>query len=498
MKNRLELAKRLLADDGVIFVQSDDNEQAYLKVLMDEVFGRNNFYGMLIQLKGNTQNDSKTIQRNHEYIHVYVKNYHDLLLTYTNYVEKEVFKDEYHLKNKEDFSLTENKSTNRKNPEYIAHYYEGNENGATGNNNRLIDRPNLGYTIYYYEGNENGIIENNKLIDKNNLGYNDFKVFKKGNNIIHAVALADHDVSNLTINSNENEIYMTDDYLKSLGYKIIRPPKRSGNVLGCWTWGIQTKFKEYWNNDQILIKNNKNVIKKEFVDRSEIFVKNDKQYVLRPALLPIQSVVNISSASGTTHLKKLFDKTVFKNPKSENLIQTILSSCTKPNDLVLDFFLGSGTTAATAHKMGRRYIGVEQMGYIKDVVIERMKKVTNGEQGGISKSVKWNGGGNFVYLELKEDAQELIEKVKDATDENINQIKELILKDDRIVPYVFSADISSLDEEFNTLNLNEQKQALIKLIDKNKLYVNYSSIEDAEYNISENDKNFNKAFYGDK
>ncbi|TAE03121.1 MAG: site-specific DNA-methyltransferase, partial [Bacteroidetes bacterium] len=83
-----------------------------------------------------------------------------------------------------------------------------------------------------------------------------------------------------------------------------------------------------------------------------------------------------------------------------------------------DFHLGSGTTAAVAHKMGRRYIGVEQMDYIETVSVERLKKVISGEQGGISKSVLWQGGGSFVYLELAKANQHLVEQIFEAKNES--------------------------------------------------------------------------------
>ena len=87
----------------------------------------------------------------------------------------------------------------------------------------------------------------------------------------------------------------------------------------------------------------------------------------------------------------------FSYSKPESIISFLLQATTKENDLILDYFSGSGTTCAVAHKMGRRYIGVEQMDYIEDITVERMKKVIDGEQGGISKSVNWQGGGSFVY-----------------------------------------------------------------------------------------------------
>nr|WP_307934805.1 site-specific DNA-methyltransferase [Mycoplasmopsis bovis] len=82
---------------------------------------------------------------------------------------------------------------------------------------------------------------------------------------------------------------------------------------------------------------------------------------------------------------------IFSNPKSEELLQKHNRLSSKSSDIILDFFLGSGTTAAVAHKMNRKYIGIEQMDYIQDIGAERLKKVIDGEQGGISKFVNWQG-----------------------------------------------------------------------------------------------------------
>ena len=163
----------------------------------------------------------------------------------------------------------------------------------------------------------------------------------------------------------------------------------------------------------------------------------------------------------------------------------------------MDFHLGSGTTCAVAHKMGRRYIGVEQMDYIEDITVERMKKVIDGEQGGISKSVDWQGGGSFVYCELLENASTLIKKIQEASEEIISEIKNEIYADERIVPYITREELKKADEEFNSLELQEKKKALISLVDKNKLYVNYSDMDDESYDISESDKAFTKSFYAE-
>ncbi|NMP94190.1 DNA methyltransferase, partial [Salmonella enterica] len=104
---------------------------------------------------------------------------------------------------------------------------------------------------------------------------------------------------------------------------------------------------------------------------------------------------NFLTSSATSDLKKLFGEKIFDNPKNENLLKRIIEFSTEKGDIVLDYHLGSGTTAATAHKMNRQYIGIEQMDYIETIAVERLKKVIDGEQGGISKDVDWQGGGSF-------------------------------------------------------------------------------------------------------
>lgn len=98
---------------------------------------------------------------------------------------------------------------------------------------------------------------------------------------------------------------------------------------------------------------------------------------------------------------KLFNENeIFTTPKPERLIQRILQIATNEGDLVLDSFLGSGTTAAVAHKMNRRYIGIEIGEHAKTHVVPRLQKVIDGEQGGVSGSLNWQGGGAFRFCEL--------------------------------------------------------------------------------------------------
>ncbi|CAD7287340.1 hypothetical protein LMG7974_00247 [Campylobacter majalis] len=188
----------------------------------------------------------------------------------------------------------------------------------------------------------------------------------------------------------------------------------------------------------------------------------------------------------------------FRNGKKpEEYISYYLDIFSSKDDLILDFQLGSGTTCAVAHKMNRRYIGIEQMNYIRDISSERLKNVIDGEQGGISESFNWQGGGSFVYCELLENANTLIEKIQAASEETISEIKNEIYADERIVPYITREELKKADEEFNSLELQEKKKALISLVDKNKLYVNYSDMDDESYDISESDKAFTKSFYAE-
>ena len=190
----------------------------------------------------------------------------------------------------------------------------------------------------------------------------------------------------------------------------------------------------------------------------------------------------------------MFNDNLFTAPKPEELIQRVIELSSEKNDIVLDFFMGSGTTQAVAHKMNRQYIGIEQMDYIETISVERLKKVIAGEQGGISKDVEWQGGGSFVYCELKNDAQDFLNKVENAL--SSEELVELLEKVKKSSFLSYRVDAKKLHkEEFNNLSLFEQKQLLVELIDQNNLYVNYSDIDDVDNNISEKEKQLNTMFY---
>ena len=193
----------------------------------------------------------------------------------------------------------------------------------------------------------------------------------------------------------------------------------------------------------------------------------------------------------------ILDESDFATPKPEGLLERIIHIGTNEKDIVLDFFAGSRTTAAVAIKMGRQFITTEQMDYIENITCARLKKVVEGEQGGISKSVNWQGGGSFVYLELKKYNQTFMEQIEEAKDtETLLQIWEQMKAKSF---FKYSVDLQKFQqsiEEFKQFELKKQKEILCKLLDKNQLYVNLSSLNDADFECSEEEKKVTKDFYG--
>lgn len=206
--------------------------------------------------------------------------------------------------------------------------------------------------------------------------------------------------------------------------------------------------------------------------------------------------IAITSFSGETVSKMLNKKDEVKGQKSEKLIERIYKAHTNKGDLVLDFFLGSGTSAAVAHKMGLRYIGIEQLDEHIDISLRRLNKVLKGEQSGVSKKNNWQGGGSFVYCEFLEDNESLISELEKA--KNTDEIKRILNKaidNGKLIPSVLPGDLKENEDDFDKLSLDEKKSLVMELLNKNKLYVNLSDINDEEYKVSEVDKKFTKSFY---
>ncbi|QIH77398.1 site-specific DNA-methyltransferase [Macrococcoides canis] len=210
-------------------------------------------------------------------------------------------------------------------------------------------------------------------------------------------------------------------------------------------------------------------------------------------------ITNLLSKSknkdGNNEISNLFSRDEFDYAKPEKLIKSILEVATKEGDIVLDFFMGSGTTQAVAHKMNRQYIGIEQMDYIKTVTIPRLEKVIEGEQGGVSKELDWLGGGSFVYAELMEKNNGFLKSIEDAeTQIELRKVFEFMMNEADID---FKVDLEKVKDTIHELTFLEQKRLLVKIIDKNQLYYNHSEINDKNVRdlISDEDYKFNIQFY---
>lgn len=308
MKNRLEIAKEFLRDDGVIFVQCDDNEQAYLKVLMDEIFGRENFVGCCPRMtSAQRPSQEKLISIKHDYLLIFSKN-----------IQEVKFK-------------------------------------------KIVERDLSGVKVdgigKYFDG------DTSPILASSTQGYS-----------------------------------AGGDYDYEFNGKIYKPIDGDGERRRwLWTLDRMNAAKELG----ILVETKsslrvKNYIDKEFQVGTNIMVDKDENLILCSFDFISSKYTN---DKGSKELKSLSVKN-FVFPKPENLLEQIIRLSTNPNDLVLDFFAGSGTTLAVAHKMGRRWIGIEQMDYIESVTKERLKKVLAGEQGGVSKACEWKGGGGFIYAEM--------------------------------------------------------------------------------------------------
>ena len=216
---------------------------------------------------------------------------------------------------------------------------------------------------------------------------------------------------------------------------------------------------------------------------------------------------------------KLFEsKQVFSTPKRECLLERIIHVSTKLHDSVFDFFVGSGTTAAVADKMGRQYIGVEQMDYIETILVARLQKVIGKEVrkrgtlfeeleyvagGGICKAVKRRGDEDFICCELMKYNQAFRKRIQAAK----SSVGPLQIWHDKAegsflqwyvnpkMPEEAARDFEAISREEN--GLKKQKRLLAELLDKNQLYINLSEIDDAQFKISDEDKESNQKFYGE-
>jgi adenine-specific DNA-methyltransferase len=271
---------------------------------------------------------------------------------------------------------------------------------------------------------------------------------------------------------------------KGKPYLKILPIDEEG-IQRCWRWGPKTLLEKY----------EKYIEAKKTKNGFEFYTKERESDYVGEKAKTIWDKPKYTGQTATHELKSVFGDRVFSYPKSPYLMSDVIKITTSPNDIVMDFFAGSSTTGAVAHKMGRQYILVEQMDYAKTVTRERIKKVIEGDQTDISKSVNWKGGGDFVYCELKELNELFVRKLLKAKSKAEllkiwNEMKRNGFLSYRVDKRLFDENT----EEFKKLPLDKQRRLLIECLDKNHLYVNYSEIEDKQYKVSKQDIAINRKF----
>ena len=295
---RLELLRDLLAEDGSIWVSIDDNEAHYLKVVMDEVFGRSNFIDTVIWRKNySPKSSARHFSSDHDYILVFARD-----------------------------------------PDS----FQPNLMPRTERQNKAYKNP---------DNDPRGPWKTSDLSARNPYSLGKYSITTPSGRVIEG------------------------------------PPKGRYWVIK------KEKMEELHEDNRIWWGKNQDAI-----PQIKRFLSEVKEGRVPQTLWSYEDVGHTQDAKKET--VKLFGNEVFGTPKPERLIQRILHIATNPGDLVLDSFLGSGTTAAVAHKMGRRYIGIEMGEHAVSHCVPRLNKVIDGEQGGISKSVGWQGGGGFRFYRL--------------------------------------------------------------------------------------------------
>ncbi|MDD2566034.1 MAG: site-specific DNA-methyltransferase [Candidatus Gracilibacteria bacterium] len=345
IRPRLELLNKLLTDDGIIWISIDDNESHYLRILCDEIFGRSNFLACLptiMNLKGNQ--DQFGFAGTHEYTIVFAKNKNKCSLFEFSIDDEEL----------EEWNIDD-----------IGYFKKGATMRATGEEQYREDRPYMFYPILV-KGNEIGTIEMNEHE----------KLYSK-----------------ITKTFNDNILEELINKYSKLGYDVVLP-KVDENNYGRWRWGFNRENINRLKFDAIAVKtkNGISLYKKQRPSIGDLPTKKPKSIFYKP---------EYSSGNGTSQIKKLFGTNNFPYPKPEELIKDMISLSTKKDDIILDSFLGSGTTCSVAHKMGRKWIGIELGNHAYTHCKIRIDKVINGEdKGGITESVGWNTGGGYKFYEL--------------------------------------------------------------------------------------------------
>lgn len=430
MKNRLEVAKELLSKEGAIFIQIDDKEVAYLRVLCDEIFGRENFKESIA-----------------------VKNGSESGVNAINVMRGEqLFKVKEHI-----LYYAKNAAQHRFKPFYV----------------KAISF-NESYRLEVIKtGNKYSVTDIYKKILKDNFKQETLRGLSEEQKQLFSVKFEGY-----CLNHSENMYALKSDIQKS-GDTFKEFAKKNAEK------GIVEEYKTTDGRTTLVYKGG---MLASLNDR--IVKENGKKFYGTLVSDFWWDIGATPSSEGSVELKA--------GKKPERLLKRILMLCTEPGDIVMDFFLGSGSTCAVAMKMQRKFIGIEQLDYGDNDSIVRLQNVIKGDSTGISKDedVNWQGGGSFIKCELHQLNQSYIKEIKNAKGEKeLNQLFKTIQKHGFISYQHYSALSEDTLIEFQKLSIEDKKKFLREILDNNFLYLNYSEIDDSDFNIPSEIKTLNNQFY---
>lgn len=423
IKNRVEIAKKLLTNDGVILIQTSFHQYPYLRVLLDNILGEDCH-----------QFDLSVLVRHPDRALTADKPFNDVM-EYTLIYSRQ-----------NDFQMP--RKIEKKTPD-------------------KYDR------VVTVADHQDEVLElGNKKVDVFLPEHTDIKKVEPATDNLHRETIR----GSIREKNSSGRFYVA--YLENLRGKypprtIFRVPDMGDDSLGYRYFELPKSSK----------------------------IKNGAYYQGMPTSSdvtkkPYPNFINMVEPYNQANNQGIYS---FRNGKKpEEFIQYLINIFTNEHDIVLDFFMGSATTQAVAMKMHRRFIGIEQMDYINTVSVLRLQKVIDGEQGGISKNVSWQGGGSFVYAELMKKNQGFLNDLERA--QNVDKLNEVYqrMKDGADLDFRVDLEKYENDPKRKELSFDEQKRLLIKMLDKNQLYYNEANIDDADVRdlISDSDYRFNKSFYG--
>jgi len=448
MKNRIEIARELLSQDGAIVVQISDRHVGYLQVLMDEIFPE----GFINKVAVKTRSPSgfKTVNlgvfESAEYLLIYGRN-------------RKLWK---------------------YNPQFEVSKYDENYSFQVTN----IDESFSKWKIV-----------NIKEVVASEHGFADVRKAKK--ELGETVFLAE--LAQYALQS-ANSVFRFTEINRDAGKDTLA-----------------LKAISIKKPDKVLMLERENLSPRYILNGKEITFYTNKVRKLDGILAPTTMLTNIWTDISWEGIASEGKVKLKKGKKPERLLRRLIEMGTdNPNDIVLDFYLGSGTTAAVAHKMGRQYIGVEQLDYGKNDSVIRLQNVIGKrkkdslieeykdyDKSVISKAVNWQGGGDFIYCELMKYNEAFMDKIQSAKSfEELLKILKDIAKNSFLNWYMNPEMPEEAVNNFMEIGrsengLEKQKKLLAELLNKNQLYVNLSEIDDEDFKVNEDDKKLNQSFYGE-